>query len=485
MFGSKVRSKWAMSVAVPIAMVMVTTVGTPAGATAKPTAIPVVKSFTISKTTVANSGGSVVLKGKLKYAVSCRITVSPGLKGFSKSFACGSDSFTKTVAFAANKSENPIEYTFGMSVKNQVGSAQATNVVATEGAAPPPISFTTPTGNASTLVFAPEGVFVADDPLIVTVHNNSTTTQVITSVAIGTTGDPSDFILNRNNCGYITARETCSLAVQFQPSGAGSRSGVVNILDASWGKLGATVPLKLSGRGVWASATVANANIRGNKLSFPAQYGVATASPYEFISLANAGSVPLYINGIGDTGGETTDFLVAAGNCVNPITQGFPLVVAVGQSCTFGVAFDPSASGLRTTNVVVFDNTIGTQTQLKVQGTGYYSTTTLAIGGGTSQPSPISYNFTGPIVSATVTVANTSPVTVVFGGTSVSGINPSDFSISPTNTCGQANVELAAGQSCTIQIGFAPLAKGPRAAVLHIFDNSPDGGEIISVTGTG
>jgi len=377
-----------------------------------------------------------------------------------------------------------------MNVKNKVGTAQATNLVVTEGAAPPPISFTAPTGNATTLVFAPEGVFVADDPLIVTVHNNSTTTQVITSVTIGTTGDPSDFILNRNNCGYITARETCSLAVQFQPSGAGTRSGVVNIVDSSWGKLGATVPLKLQGIGVWASATVANANIRGNQLSFPAQYGVATPSPLQFVSLVNSGSVPLYINGIGDTGGETTDFPVTFGNCVNPITQTFPLVVAVGQSCTFGVAFDPSASGVRTTSVVVDDNTIGTQTQLQVQGTGYYSTTSLAINAGTGAPSPISYNFpstpvNGVPLSATVTVANTSPVTVAFSGTSSSGINPSDFSISPTGTCGQAGVELAAGQSCTLQIGFAPLAKGTRSAILHIGDNSPDGGEIINVTGTG
>ena len=128
---------------------------------------------------------------------------------------------------------------------------------------------------------------------------------------------------------------------------------------------------------------------------------------------------------------------------------------------------------------------------MKVQGAGYYSTTTLAINAGTGQPSPISYNFTpatpanSGVISATVTVANTSPVTVEFSGTVVNGINPSDFSISPTNTCGLANVELAAGQSCTIQIAFAPLAKGSRSASLHIGDNSPDGGEIINVTGTG
>ena len=61
MFGSKVRSIWAALVAVPVAIVIVAAVGTPAGA-AKPTAIPVVKSFTISKTSLPNTGGSVVLK---------------------------------------------------------------------------------------------------------------------------------------------------------------------------------------------------------------------------------------------------------------------------------------------------------------------------------------------------------------------------------------------------------------------------------------
>ena len=82
-------------------------------------------------------------------------------------------------------------------------------------------------------------------------------------------------------------------------------------------------------------------------------------------------------------------------------------------------------------------------------------------------------------------VANTSPVTVAFSGTSVTGINPGDFSISPTSTCGAQGVELAAGHSCSLQIGFAPLANGSRAATLHIGDNSPDGGELINVTGTG
>ncbi len=499
MFGSRIRSKFVLTIAAPIAVVMVAVVGTPVEASS-PSAIPVVSSFTATKTTISNAGGSTVLKAKLKYATTCKISVSPGLKGFPKSFACAS-SFTKTVSLSANKGQNPIAYSFELSVKNKAGSAQATNVAVTEGAAPPPISFTTPTGNPTTLVFPPEGVFVADDPLVVTVHNNSPTTQVITGVTIGTTGDPNDFLLNRNNCGYITSHQTCSLAVQFTPSGAGKRTGVVDIVDSSWGKAGAIVPLKLQGPGVWADATVASANIKGNLLTFPTQYGVATTSSVQYISFVNVGNVPLYISGLGDTGGENTDFLVTPGNCVNPVTAAFPLVVAVGQSCTFDVAFEPSASGLRTTNVVVDDNTIGTQTQLQVQGTGAYSATSLTMGADPAATSPIYYTFPGTTgvgasVNATLTITNTSTVGVAFTGApgvssvTKTGTDPADFAVvqstnSPSPTCGAGGVELAVGQSCTLTITFSPQAQGTRQATLNIFDNSPNGGETVTVTGTG
>jgi hypothetical protein len=465
-----------------------------------PSAIPVIVSFTATRTTVSDAGGSIILRAQLKYASSCRITVLGSLHGFPRSFSCSSDRVRQSVVLRANKSPSQITYTFGMIVKNRAGSATATNVVVTEGAAPPPISFTTPTGNPTTLVFPDEGVFVADNPLIVTVHNDSLTTQVISSVAIGTIGDPSDFNLNRNNCGHVTAHANCSLAVQFQPSGAGTRSGVVDILDSSWGSAGTTVPLKLRGVGVWATATVENANIRNNVLTFPTQYGVGITSPEQYVTLLNSGKVPLYIGVFGTTsnapitvaGGEGTDFLPTADTCINTTPgESYPLIVSVGQSCTFEVAFDPSGAGTRTTSIVIDDNTLGTQTQLTVQGSGVYSTDTLAINGDTAEPSPISYIFNSSAVSteiyATLRITNTSQVTLVFSGVSSTGIDPNDFGVALTTpaTCAGAGDELAAGRSCNVQLGFDPAAPGTRSASLHIADNSPDGGEIINVSGTG
>ena len=509
MFRFGIRSKIVMAVAAPIVVATVALLGMPQVALAanagSPSAIPVIVSFTASRTTVSDTGGSIVLRAQLKYASTCRITVLGSLKGFPRSFSCSSDRVKQSVTLRANKGPSQITYTFGMIVKNRAGSATATNVVVTEGIAPPPISFTTPTGSPTTLVFPEEGVFVADDPLIVTVHNDSATTQIITSVAIGTIGDPGDFNINRNNCGHITAHANCSLAVQFQPSGAGTRTGTVDIVDSSWGTAGTTVPLKLRGAGVWATATVENANIRNNVLTFPTQYGVGTTGPEQYVTLLNSGKVPLYIGVFGTTanapitvaGGESTDFLPAADTCIDTTTgaAAYPLIVSVGQSCTFEVAFDPSGAGTRTTSVVIDDNTIGTQTQLSVQGVGVYSTTTLSINGDTPEPSPISYIFNSSAVNAaiyvTLKITDTSKVTVLFGGVKSAGVNASDFAVEAVplaggpSTCAGAGVELAPGRSCTVQLGFDPSAQGTRTATLNISDNSPDGGETINVSGTG
>ena len=150
------------------------------------------------------------------------------------------------------------------------------------------------------------------------------------------------------------------------------RTDVVNVLDASWGSAGTTVELKLRGTGVWATATVSNNHIRNNVLTFPTSEVVLKPSPVQNVTVTNVGSVPLYISGMAVTGGEATDFLAAPDTCINQVMvpSAYPLIVSIGQSCTFTVAFDPSGPGTRTSDVVVDDNTLGTQTQLGVEGNG-------------------------------------------------------------------------------------------------------------------
>ena len=159
MFSSKVRSKLAIAALVPIVVATVALVSTPQVALgARP--VPVVLSFTASKTSVPNTGGKVVFKASFKYASSCEFTVTPSLTGFPRSFSC-SDLVTRTVTLRANDTGNPITYSFGMIVKNSAGSTAAANLVVTEGAAPPlPVPVVTSFTASRTSVPNTGGIFV-------------------------------------------------------------------------------------------------------------------------------------------------------------------------------------------------------------------------------------------------------------------------------------------------------------------------------------
>ena len=195
--------------------------------------------------------------------------------------------------------------------------------------------------------------------------------------------------------------------------------------------------------------------------------------------------MPLYVDGLTDTGGNAGDFIVSSGNCQTQVPQ----IISIGQNCTFGVTLEPSSSGVRASNVVVDDNTLGTQTQLQVQGTGAYSTDTLAIAANPAAPSPLTYDFSSAVENIptleTLTITNTSDVTLVFDGVSNAGLDPNEFQVVPSAACATAGAQLAAGASCTARVEFDPVAVGARSAILKIADNSGDGGETINVSGTG
>lgn len=94
---------------------------------------------------------------------------------------------------------------------------------------------------------------------------------------------------------------------------------------------------------------------------------------------------------------------------------------------------------------------------------------------------PSALTFSGQAVNSvsaaqTVTVTNTGPVSL-----SVTSIAVSQ-SFTEGNTCSQP---VATGQSCTIEVSFAPLVTGPIQGTLTIFGNLPGGQMTASLSGTG
>lgn len=87
-----------------------------------------------------------------------------------------------------------------------------------------------------------------------------------------------------------------------------------------------------------------------------------------------------------------------------------------------------------------------------------------------------------PSAAQSSTCTNTGTGSLAIASITLAGTNPSDFSLSPTNTCPAA---LVAGGICTIYVTFTPSAAGSRSASVVITDNAVTSPQMISLTGTG
>lgn len=87
-------------------------------------------------------------------------------------------------------------------------------------------------------------------------------------------------------------------------------------------------------------------------------------------------------------------------------------------------------------------------------------------------------NLTSP--NPPVTLSNFGRSALTITGIKITGPQSSDFT--ETNTCGST---LAAGEICTINLAFTPVATGARSATLTVTDNAATSPQTIALSGTG
>lgn len=102
--------------------------------------------------------------------------------------------------------------------------------------------------------------------------------------------------------------------------------------------------------------------------------------------------------------------------------------------------------------------------------------------------SPASLSFAATTVgqsasALSTTLSNTGNAALTVGTISLSGTAAGDYSIGG-GTCSNGT-SLAAGASCTVQVGFTPSASGTRSASLVIAHNATGGSSTVALAGTG
>jgi hypothetical protein len=310
----------------------------------------------------------------------------------------------------------------------------------------------TGTGTVPAATLSPASISFSSQPIgtsgkasNVTVQSSGTGPLQVANV--GLTGP----FTQTNNCsGSIAPAASCTIAVTFSPTVAGSASGVLTITDNA-----GTQTVNVTGNG---SAPV---TFSSTGLSF-GTLAVGNTSAAKTVTVTNRLSAVLTFTGISVAAGGP--FALSSNTCGTAI--------AAGASCTVGVTFTPAAPGAASGTLTFADTAINSPQSVSLSGTG----------GAPVTLSATSLSFSTTAVGATsaaksVTLTNNLSGSLAFSGIGASG----PFGIA-TNTCGTS---LAAGASCSVGVTFTPTATGAATGALTFTDSAGNSPQTVSLSGTG
>ena len=282
-------------------------------------------------------------------------------------------------------------------------------------------------------------------------------------------GNTSDFAIDPNttSCNFtvaLAAGRSCKIGFIFTPSAAGTRTAMLSITDDT---IAGVNTIQLSGSG-YTSATLTPAS-----LSY-ASTTVGSSTAPQVATLTNTGKATMTISSIAFSGTGATSY-------TDTTTCGATL--GTGASCTISVAFKPTAVGSLPATLTVTDNALGGHQTVALSGTGAASTTTTA----SATPSSVAFAGTTKVGSSSaytlVTFKNTGTATLTGIAFSVTGTNASSFFL-PSAHQG-CSTTLAAGASCTFDVGFEPTTSGSLSGTVRITDSASNSPQTVALSGTG
>jgi len=199
-------------------------------------------------------------------------------------------------------------------------------------------------------------------------------------------------------------------------------------------------------------------------LSFPQTQVNMPSNPLAAI-MTNYGTTPLTISSIFPSAPQFTE----SDNC-----NGY---LAPGNSCTLSIVYTPNVPAYQTGTIIVSDSDPDSPQIINVNGTGIPAPSATLLPGSQNFGSVNLGSSGGPLTS---TLTNTGAVPLSIQGISITGANAEDFS--EQDNCGTG---LPVGGSCSINMTFTPIAMGNRNATLAVVDNTPSGGQLVSLSGVG
>lgn len=243
----------------------------------------------------------------------------------------------------------------------------------------------------------------------------------------------------------VAAGETATVQIQFAPKSAGTASGSLSVTsDAS----NSPVSVSLTGAGTQGQLAASPGTIAFGNVA-------VNGSTSQTVTLSNPGSASVTISRATASG---------AGFSLSGLNG--PTTVNAGGSISFAVAFAPTIAGSASGSIQIASNASDPSLTISLGGFGTTPTPMLS-----SNPTSVTFGdvAAGQSTSSSVTVTNTGSSTVTITGVTGPG---APYTVSGIT----ANQTIAAEQSATLNVNFAPTSTGSftgNATITSTATNSP------------
>jgi hypothetical protein len=252
----------------------------------------------------------------------------------------------------------------------------------------------------------------------------------------------------------IAAGQSATLSLAFTPNAVGSFTATVTIVSNA---SDSTATISLSGAGIAAGQLASN----------------PSSGAFGNVVIGNQQSISETVTNTGGTSVTISQASISGtGFSLSGITT--PVTINAGQSTTLTVTFTPLSAVAASGRVTLISNAPNSTLTISLSGTG------IAPGQLAGTPSSEAFGSVtvGSQQTASEKVTNTGGTSVTISQAAVSGTG---FSLSGLTT----PATLAAGQSATFTVTFAPQATGSASGNVTLTSNGANPTLIIPQSGTG
>jgi hypothetical protein len=285
----------------------------------------------------------------------------------------------------------------------------------------------------------------------VTISNNGNSSVSISQISASGAGYSTSGVTLPFS---LAAGQSTSFNVTFAPTSTGSLSGSVTVVSNA---TNSPATISLSGTGVQPQISVTPSSVSFGNVTV----GVTNT---QTLTIRNAGTATLNVSQAPLAGtGFTFSGLV------------LPLSVPSGGSSSFNVGFAPASAGTFSGSITLISNTTNSPLVLSLSGTGVATVRQLS-----ASPASLSFGSltTGTSATQSVTITNNGNSSVSISQVSASGAGFTTNGIT-------LPLSLAAGQSTSISVAFAPASAGNLSGSVTVVSNATNSPLVVALSGTG